>query len=103
MEEVDNIEELQQAFLDYIEEVKKLPLIDKKKEVVDNIKELIAAIDYLAQEEGMQLHYLTSKEVLDINNENMPEEEYVEALLVYIENAKNMIGEYLINKTNKKE
>ena len=45
MKEAGNIEELQQAFHDYIEEVKKLPLMDKKKEVIDSVKELIASIE----------------------------------------------------------
>ena len=100
MKEAGNIEELQQAFHDYIEEVKKLPLMDKKKEVIDSVKELIASIDFLAQQNDIQLHYLVSKEILDITNENMPEEDYVEALLVYIENAKSMLGEYLSYNIN---
>ena len=83
-----NKEQLQKAFTEYIESVKKLPLIDKKKEVIDSIKELIASIDFLGQQNNIELHYLSSKEILDISDENMPDDDYVEALLVYIEVAK---------------
>lgn len=98
MESQDNLEKMQQAFTEYIEAVKNLPLLDKKREVINSIKELISSIDLFAKNEGIELHYLTSKEVLDINNENMPEDDYTEALLVYIETAKSLIGEYLLYK-----
>ncbi|MCI9084192.1 MAG: hypothetical protein HFH46_01075 [Bacilli bacterium] len=98
MEEVVNINELQNAFTEYIESVKPLSLFEKKQEVIDSIKELIISIEMMASNDGIELHYLTSKEILDINEDSMPEEDYVEAILVYVEVAKNMLGEYLLAK-----
>ena len=96
MEKVD--ENLQPAFTEYIESVKQLDLNEKKIEVIDSIKELIASIDQVATLEGIELQYLASKEILDISEDSMPEDDYVEALLVYIEVAKSLLGQYLLTK-----
>lgn len=100
MEEQDNIIELQSSFTEYIDTVKLLPLNEKKQEVIDSIKGLIANIDMIAQMDNIELHYLKSKEINDISKEPVSDDDYVEALLVYIEVAKNMLGEYLLYKEN---
>ncbi len=96
MEKAD--ENIQPAFTEYIESVKQLDLNEKKLEVIDSIKELIASIDQAATLEGIELQYLASKEILDISEDSMPEDDYVEAILVYIEVAKNLLGQYLLIK-----
>jgi len=101
MEEAGNTKELQEAFTEYIESVKALTLNEKKQEVIDSIKELIASIDQIATNEQIELQYLSSKEILDINETSMPEDDYIEALLVYVEVAKNLVGQYLLLKMNK--
>ncbi len=100
MEEQDNIIELQSSFTEYIDTVKLLPLNEKKQEVIDSIKGLIANIDMIAQTDNKELHYLKSEEINDISKEPVSDDDYVEALLVYIEVAKNMLGEYLLYKEN---
>ena len=89
------MEELNKAFNEYMQEFKKLDTKDKRREVVTSIKELIVAFDKLAQADNIELHYLRSPEVQDLKKENVSEDEFLEAELVYIEVAKNMIGEYL--------
>ncbi|MBR2832864.1 MAG: hypothetical protein IKE75_00225 [Bacilli bacterium] len=98
MENPDNFNEQQEAFTEYIETVKKLPLLDKKKETLNSIKELIASIDLAAQNEDIELHHFTSKEISDDSDENMSDDEYVETLLAYIELAKSVVSEYLLQK-----
>jgi len=41
------------------------------------------------------LNYLKNEEINDISEQEMKEEEYVEAMLVYIKQAKNLVGQYL--------
>lgn len=89
------MEELNKAFNEYMQEFKKLDTKDKRREVVTSIKELIVAFDKLAQTDNIELHYLRSPEVQDLKKENVSEDDFLEAELVYIEVAKNMIGEYL--------
>lgn len=77
---------------------KKLDIIQKRSEVLNSIKELIAAIEKFAEIDQVSLTFLKSKEVLDINKSDT-EDDFLDAEIVYIENAKNLIGQYL-DQTN---
>ena len=92
------ISELNLAFKEYIEEFKKLTTSEKRMELVDSIKELSGIIDSLAERENKNLEYLKSKEISKLNNGFESEDDFLEALLVYVENSKNLIGQYLIDK-----
>lgn len=92
------MDELNEAFTNYMEEFKKQPIETKRTLVIDAIKELIAVFDQLAQMENIQINYLQSREINDIKSDNVSEDDFLEAELVYIETAKNIIGEYLNNK-----
>ena len=92
------INEMNSKFEAYIEEYKKQDIATKREKLINSIKDLIASIDAIGQEEGIELHYLKSREVLDLNGENTSEDDFLEAMLVYIETAKNLVGEYLLNK-----
>jgi len=94
------MEELNIAFNNYMDEFKKLTTQEKREELIDSIKELIAGLQYLASQEQKELHYIKNREILDLNNEEVSEDDFIEAAFVYMEVAKNMLGEYLQNKTN---
>ena len=89
------MEELNIAFNDYITEVKKLNTIEKRNELINSIKELIVIFETLSKNEKIDIHYLKNREILDLNNEVVSEDDFIEAALVYVEVAKNIIGEYL--------
>lgn len=65
------MEELDQIFNEYIETFKSLDIMEKREELINCIKELIAAIDALAKSENIGLHYLNSREILDLKQENV--------------------------------
>lgn len=90
--------ELDLAFKEYCDQFKKLKKTEKRQEIISSVKELIVFLDALGIRDNMKLSYLKSKEILDLNNGFESEDDYLEALLVYIENAKVMLGEYLSNK-----
>lgn len=89
------MKELEEAFSAYIEEIKLSDVSTKRREIINSIKELIAVIQLLANSTGIELHYLKSKEILDLENIEVSENDFLEAIIVYIENAKSIIGEYL--------
>jgi len=60
--------ELNQAFYEYMEEIKKLDINDKKVEIINSLKETNALIDYLAEREQKQLQHIKSKEIAELNN-----------------------------------
>ena len=92
------MEELQLSFNKYIDEIKKLDTLDKRDELIYSIKELIAIFEQLATIDNIDLHYLKNREINDLNNKNVSEDDFLEASLVYLEVAKNLIGEYLSKK-----
>jgi len=94
----NNMDELNQAFIEYVNEFKKISTKEKRQELISSIKDFIAAIELLARNDGIKLHYLQKIEVDDLNKEKVSEDDFLEALIVYIEVAKNMLGEYLNSK-----
>lgn len=92
------MEELNLTFNNYIEEVKKLDTTEKRNELINSIKQLIVVFESLANNDKIEIHYLKNREILDLNNNPVSEDDFIEAALVYLEVAKNIIGEYLLQK-----
>ena len=89
------MDELNKSFNDYVDEFKKLSIGEKRNELIESVKELIAGFEFLANQDNVKLHYLKNKEILDLNNDIVSEDDFLEAAIVYVEVAKNIIGEYL--------
>ena len=96
-EEGNSMDETNQAFKEYMEEFKKLSIQEKRDEIMKAIKELIVIFQGFANMDNINLEFLKSKEILDIDKSDT-EDDFLEAELVYIENAKNIIGQYLDKK-----
>lgn len=94
------MDELNASFKEYVESFKKLDTNEKRVEIIRAINEITAMFDMLATEANIELSYLKSEEVRELNNGFESEDDYLEALLVYIENAKSVLGEYLYKITN---
>jgi hypothetical protein len=89
------MKELETSFKEYIEEVKKLSTEDKREELLNSIKEIIAAYTALSKQDGINLNPLKSKEILDLKDGSESEDDFLEAAIAYLEVAKNLMGEYL--------
>ena len=92
--------EVEIAFKEYVDAFKQMETIDKRKEIIRNINEVTAMFDMLATEANMQLSYLKSNEVTELKDGYESEDDYLEELLVYIENAKSILGQYLAKVNN---
>ena len=92
------MDELNTAFANYMNDVKKLDTNGKRKELFDSLMDFGNSIVQLASKEGIELHYLQDREIHDLYNENLQEDDVLEAMLVYFEMIKNMVGEYLLAK-----
>ena len=90
--------ELEIAFKEYMESFKQLQIPDKRKEIIYNINEITAMFDMLASESKIELTYLKSHEISELKDGYESEDDYLEALLVYVENAKNILGQYLLKR-----
>jgi len=92
------MDEFNLAFQEYIEKFKKLENNEKRLEIIESIKETTALINLIAEKENKQINFLKSKEISELNNGLESEADFLEALLVYVENFKNLLGQYLIDK-----
>lgn len=92
--------EFNNAFKEYMETFKALDIPDKRMEIINSVKEINAIIDKLAEESEIDLNYLKSNEILDMKNGSESEDDYLEALLVYIENSKNLLAQYILLTQN---
>lgn len=92
--------EFNNAFNEYMETFKALDIPDKRMEIINSVKEINAIIDKLAEESEIDLNYLKSNEILDMKNGSESEDDYLEALLVYIENSKNLLAQYILLTQN---
>lgn len=87
--------EVEIAFKEYVEYFKQMEISDKRKEIIRNINEVTIMFDMLASESNLELSYLKSNAITKLNDGHESEDDYLEALLVYIENAKSVLGQYL--------
>ena len=85
--------ELNVEFNNYIEELRKLDTHAKREELIRQIKDFIAILTVIAEEDNLGVEYLKSKEILDLNKDSVSEDDFLEAAIVYIENAKNIVGQ----------
>ena len=89
----NSMNELNELFNNYVEKYKVLDLNQKYVELINTIKELTSFIDALATKNGIELSYLKSNEILDLKSENVTTDDYLEAILVYVENVKHLLGQ----------
>ena len=94
------MEEKNIEFDKYVEAFKNLNYDRKKSELINSVKELIAIFDQISKENNIPIDYIHSDEILDLNKENYSESDFLEAIFVYLEVAKDLIGQYLIIKEN---
>ena len=92
------MEDASTLFTEYMDAFKELDISEKRIEIINSIKEVSALLVKLANDDVISLKCLNSKEILNFKNGRETEEEFLEALLVYIENFKEMLGQYLLNK-----
>lgn len=92
--------ELNNSFNEYLESFKQQNIADKRQDIIYAINEITATFVSLAEDANIDIEYIKSKEITELNNGLESEDDYLEALLVYIENAKSVLGQYLL-KNNK--
>lgn len=89
---------MQEKFDELIEKYKKLSLNEKRNNLVKDFKEMIAVYLYLAESNNIPVELLNTKEILDINDKNYTEDDYLEAIYSYFNVLKEIVSRLLENK-----
>lgn len=79
-------------FNEYVEKYKKLPLKEKKELVESQFKELLVVMDSLNKRHGKDTKILYNRELQDLKNKNATEEDFVEAMFVYVHSVKELFA-----------
>ena len=87
------------AFLEklnnFVEKYKKLSLVDKKIAIEKEIKETLALLEKLHEKLGKENDILFNKEVLDVKDGVSSEEDFVEAMFVYVLTIQESLASYV--------
>lgn len=84
----------QEKFNAYVEAYKKLPLQQKKEIVNAEVKKLLGFIEKAKMDMNVNEEILFNREILDLNKEYVSDEDFVEAMFVYVHAIQESLGEY---------
>lgn len=85
-------------FDEYMENFKKLPIKEKQAISIEQLKMIAGLLKKMCDEKKIDSDIFINREVVDINNHNYTEDDYVEALMVYINSIQNLICDYAIGE-----
>lgn len=94
-------EEKQAVFNEFMEEFVKLDKETKNKEIIEKEKTIIAYLMNYAEERNLDYDLLANKEIKDILDGNGTDDDYIEAMMVYLHNIEEIIGAILYGDPNK--
>jgi len=79
-------------FENLIENYKLMSKSDKRQEIINELKLMIAVFDKMCEEKGINSINIQSREILDLKNGEEPEDDFLEATFVYVEYLKEILG-----------
>lgn len=85
-------------FTKYIEDFKAKPLKEKQTITIEQLKLLISLAEKMCESKGIKSEFLFNSELLDLNQKTYTPDDYVEALIVYINILQNYLCDYNINQ-----
>lgn len=77
---------------------KHMSIEDKRIKNIDNLKFMIAFLEKICSDKHINYREIKSNEILELKNGKESEDDYLDALYIYINVLKEMLGAYL-NKT----
>ncbi len=86
------MDEKQKIFDEFMEEFLKLNINQKQNELVEKLKSILAYLTIYAQNNNIQFTPLKSREINDLEKQPPTDEDYLEAMMVYMQNIEELIG-----------
>ena len=82
-------------FNDLVDKYKNLNIKDKHKQVIKLLKEDISIMKSILGEKGIKTEMLYNREILDLNSINYTEDDFAEAVFVYVYCFREMLADYI--------
>lgn len=83
-----------ETFNEYVELFKKMPLDKKKRLVNEEIKRLWGFLIKLNEDMGVKEKTLYNREILDLNKKEISDDDFVEAMFVYVHSIEESLGSF---------
>lgn len=90
-------------FNELINEFKKLSTNEKRDLTINEMKSLLAALSSLNSIKSNDVKILFNHEVVDLNNGNYSEDDYIEAIYTYIFSIKELLADFILNSSGNNE
>lgn len=85
---------MQEDFNEYMEFFKSQPLKEKQSIVIEQLKMLMGLTNTMCKELNVDNEILLNKEIADLNKDNYTEDDFAEALIVYINSIQNSLCDF---------
>ncbi len=85
---------MQEDFNSYMEFFKSQPLKEKQSIVIEQLKMLAGLTNNMCKELDVNNELLLNKEIVDLNNGDYTEDDFAEALIVYINSIQNSLCDF---------
>ena len=92
-----SLEERQECFNAFIDEYKENTLINKQKIVISELKELIALFQKICSTHNINHELLVNREIIDVNKDSYTQEDFAEAVYVYIQMYKEIMSDFMLS------
>ncbi len=81
-------------FNEYMEFFKSQPLKEKQDIIIEQLKMLMGLTNSMCKELNVNNEILLNKEIADLNNKDYTEDDFAEALIVYINSIQNSLCDF---------
>lgn len=93
---------INEDFNKYMEEFKKKSLEEKQDITISQLKMIVGLVKAMCESNNIESDMLLNRELIDINDKDYSQDDFVESIIVYINSIQNMLCDYNIqnNKNN---
>lgn len=84
-----------EAFGGLIEYYKRLPIDIKRKEIINEIEDIISNYSKICTNFGIMPNMTLNKEILNLNRKNVTEDEFLDALYAYLNDLEDVSSQFI--------
>ncbi len=85
---------IQKEFEEYMKKFKKLPLKEKQSIALDQLKLLVGLAQEMCKATDVKSEMIVNRELIDTNHNHYTQDDFVEAVVVYINSIQNLLCDY---------
>lgn len=84
-----------EEFNNYVSMFKQLSKKDKEEALINILKENLVVVEKLLENKDVNKEVLFNKEILDLKKENYTDDDYLEAVFVYLHSFRELFASYI--------